>query len=235
MVQLPDTSMAKIMERTRARDLRTEGESIAEIARGLQVSKSTVSYWCRDITLSQENILQLAQKSKSGGTRGLLIAAEKKRVKRIEDTQIATTLGAQEVEHMSSRDIFFTGLGLYWGEGYKRGNEELGFTNSDPKMIKFIIHWLHIIYFIDKSDLIARVSINEQHAGRIAEVENYWSEVAGIPKTQFTRISLIQTRSKKIYSEPEKHFGTLRIKVRRGANLRRRILGSIQRLEIKET
>ena len=227
--------MAKIIERTKARALRTQGKSIAEIADNVQVSKSTASYWCRDVTLYREQILQLAQKSKSGGTKGLLLAAEKKRTERIIHTKIATALGAHDVETLKARDVFFTGLGLYWGEGYKRGNEELGFTNSDPQMIKFIIHWLYIIYSVERRDLIARVSINEQHKERANKVENYWSGIAGIPKTQFTRTSLIKTQSKKIYTDPEKHFGTLRIKVRRGANLRRRILGSIHALKITQT
>lgn len=227
--------MAKPIEQARARVLRGKGKSITEIAQTLQVSKSTVSYWCRDVILSQAQIVALAEKSKSGGTKGLLLAAEKKRAQRIAHTRSATFLGAQDVQHLDVQNIFFLGLGLYWGEGYKRGNEELGFTNSDPSMIQFIIYWLQTIYSVRQNDLIARVSINAQHAHRATDVEHYWMNVVGIPRTQFTKTSLIHTTSKKVYSDPENHYGTLRIKVRRGAHLRRRILGSLRVLQTTKT
>ena len=62
------------------------------------------------------------------------------------------------------------GLGLYWGEGYKKGNNECGFTNSDPDIILLIIRWFQKIYSIDKKDFILRVSINEMHKKRDLEI-----------------------------------------------------------------
>jgi len=45
--------MAKTQQKLAAIKLRLQGNSIADIARQLQVSKSTVSHWCRDIVLTQ--------------------------------------------------------------------------------------------------------------------------------------------------------------------------------------
>jgi hypothetical protein len=118
------------------------------------------------------------------------------------------------------------GLGLYWGEGYKKGSQEMGFTNSDPDMIRFYIDWLHASYGIRRSNLILRVSINNQHTFRVTEVEEYWSKVCNIPRNQFTKMSLIKVQSKKHILTTD-HYGTLRIKVRKGTQLRRRVLGSI--------
>lgn len=52
--------MAKFKEMVQVRELRRNGESIGVIARKLDVSKSTVSYWCSDIGLSEEQIRKLA-------------------------------------------------------------------------------------------------------------------------------------------------------------------------------
>jgi hypothetical protein len=94
-------------------------------------------------------------------------------------------------------------------------------------MITFYIHWLRASFAIQQADLILRVSINSAHAYRITTVEQYWSTLTGIPRAQFTKPSLIVAARKKRYATDTNHFGTLRIKVRRGTRLRREILGGI--------
>ena len=136
--------------------------------------------------------------------------------------------GIADFGALTERDVYCIGLGLYWGEGYKKGSQELGFTNSDPKMIQFYIHWLERVFKINRAELILRVSINGIHKYRIKDVEKQWSQVTGIPLSQFTKSSLIKTDSKKVYGNMETHLGTLRIKVRKGTTLRREILGSLE-------
>lgn len=225
--------MAKLQEQSKAMRLRKSGYSISAIAKTLSVSKSTASGWCRDIALTERQLEQIAEKSKHHATLSLLKSSENQRKVRQENIKRATQIGKRDVGKLSQRDVHMIGLGLYWGEGYKKGNQELGFTNSDPGMITFYIHWLRTVYGIEKKDLILRVSINNQHAERITDIVQYWSLITGISTTQFTKTSLIKIRSKKIYENLHTHFGTLRIKVRRGTELRRRILGSIQALKIK--
>ena len=220
--------MASVQLREKARLLRQKGQSISNISTALNASKSTVSYWCRNIALTNKQMRNLAQKRKDAGALGRLRAAEKKRAIRIEAVEVESKRGARAIGSLSQRDIFVLGIALYWGEGYKSGNEECGFTNSDPDIIRACILWLERAYSIPLSDLIPRVSINQTHRNRINIVEQYWSKATGIPRSQFTKTSLIKTHSRKIYSDPAQHFGTLRIKVRRGTALRRRILGSIK-------
>ena len=86
------------------------------------------------------------------------------------------------------------------------------------------------MYDIKSSDLILRVSINESHADRVREVKDYWSALTNIPQDQFSKTSLIKTRSKKMYANRQNHFGTLRVKVRRSTALRRRIMGSLEEI-----
>lgn len=219
--------MAFIQLREQARGLRMKGESISGIATILRASKSTVSYWCRDIALSQKQMRRLMRKQNDAGAIGRLRAAEKKRATRLAAIETESKTGSRAVGSLNPRDIFILGIALYWGEGYKSGNEECGFTNSNPDIIAAFILWLRSTYNIPLSDLILRVSLNQTHRTRVDAVERYWSKVTGVPRSQFSKASLIKASSRKIYSDPQRHFGTLRIKVRRGTALRRRILGSI--------
>lgn len=223
--------IAKQLEKEKALSLRLQGKGIGEIAKTLCVSKSTASLWCRDIALSPRQIGTLAKRSKHHAVEALLLSAEKQRTQREVETRMLTAAGKNEVGKLSSRDLFMVGLGLYWGEGYKQGNEELGFTNSNPAIIKFYIRWLSEIYGVKAEDLILRVSINISHERRAGLVQKYWSDLLNIPLSQFTKLSLIKTTSKKVYSNKNVHYGTLRVKVRKGTKMRRRILGAISALQ----
>jgi hypothetical protein len=145
---------------------------------------------------------------------------------------MAVMKGRSDVGQISQRDLFMLGLALYWGEGYKQGSQELGFTNSNAEIIRLYIHWLRQIYGVEKARLILRVSINVSHKHRVQEVTQFWSRIAGVPLSQFTKPSLIQSKSKKVYTNHHEHFGTLRVKVRNGTSLRRQILASIDALRI---
>lgn len=223
--------MAKIFLKEKARVLRHNGESIGQIAIKLNVSKSSVSYWCRDISLSKTQINKIYNNAKEVSVRSLLIFSEKKRKERIKSTKLFSQLGEKDVGILSKRDLLIVGLGLYWGEGYKSGNEEMAFTNSDPGMIKLLIRWLKEIYKIDKSSLICRISINQIHKSRENKLIEYWTNITGIPKHQFTKTSFIKAKIKKIYKNNNDYYGVLRVKVRNAVNLRRRVLGSISRLK----
>lgn len=222
--------MAKQKEREKAQLERQKGVSISDIAAQLKVSKSTVSTWCKDIALTTEAIEMIVRTSKSKSTTALLNYTESLRAKRQENILLANNIGKQKIGQLSKRDIYCVGLGLYWGEGYKRGSQEFGFTNSDANMIKFYLVWLKTVFKISPVDLIARVSINELHIYRAEEVEKYWSRITKIPSQQFTKMSFIKTQSKKVYANAEQYYGTLRIKVRRGTTMRREVMGAISEI-----
>lgn len=222
--------MAKSFEKGEAIKMRKRGASIREIARNLDVSKSTVSRWCEDVELSQKQIKQLEQNQRKATHASILKLAENNRKKKTHDIENATRMGKDDIAKMNKRDLLIAGLALYWGEGYKKGSQEFGFSNSDPSMIAFIICWLEKIYEVPRKDLILRVSINEAHEQRIKEVMDYWVSVTGIPETQFTKPSFVHAKHKKQYENFFDHYGTLRVKVRRSTNLRRRILASIEAL-----
>lgn len=223
-------TLQKIIKREKAVLLRKKGLNIRDIAEKLDVSKSSVSNWCRDIALTQKQIQQLEKKRKDGQHRGSMIAAERKRALRKKRVKETRALGATDIGRLSKRDLYMLGLGLYWGEGYKSDNGELGFTNSDSGLISVYIQWLNQIYGVTKKELIFRVGINAIHKERESEVLAYWTQILSVPLGQFTKTSFIKSKTKKKYGNMHTHYGTLRVKVRRGTNLQRRILGSIEHL-----
>ena len=219
--------MANPLIREKARALRKKGASIGEIVSKLKQPKSTVSYWCKNIVLTKKQINKIQERHRSQSVATLLHSAEKQRQERLRREKKAALLGARDVGGISTRDLFMLGLGLYWGEGYKYENSELGFTNSNPDMIRTYVAWLENMYGVQSKDLICRISINQSHHNRVHVVEQYWQKKLKLPAKQFTTTSLIQSKSKKIYANREAHYGTLRVKVRRGKQLRDRIIASI--------
>ena len=220
--------MAKLREKILARQLRTKGFSIKQIADQLQVSKSTASVWCRDVVLSDKAVERLVKSSTHRNVAGLLHYSETQRHIRQSKTKLNKEAGQLRLGTPTDRDVYCIGLGLYWGEGYKNGNREFGFNNSDPQMILFYIKWLETVFSIQRESLTLRVSINATHQNRITSVESYWSYLTDVPPHQFTKSSLIKTTSKKRYKNHNDHYGTLRVKVQRGSDFREQVLGAIE-------
>lgn len=222
--------MARTQDREQARTLRKRGVSIKDIAQKISASKSSVSYWCRDIQLSPEQLKVLTLKSTHAGRAKCIELGEQKRAIRLTNIKKQQCAGAKTVATLSQRDLYMLGLGLYWGEGYKTSNDEFGFTNSDPRMIKTYLDWLSACFGIKSEKLVLRVSINSFHQSREKEVLSFWSKLTKIPLSQFTKTSFIKSKSKKVFSDNKSYFGTLRIKVRGGMNLKYQILGAIENI-----
>lgn len=222
--------MAKPELKTRAILLRKNGHGIKEIARMLKVSPSTASFWCRDMQLSPQQQAGLSKRSERQSTSSLLAYAELIRARRMVNVENERKCGARLVSSLTARDITMVGIGLYWGEGYKRGSEEFGFTNSDPDMIRFYLAWLAVLFDVKKEDLIFRVSINQVYRSRERTILSFWSKLLKVPVTQFTKTSFIRAQSKSLANRPTEYHGTLRVKVRRGTAYRRQILGAIDSL-----
>lgn len=222
--------MTYIIEKQKVCEMRSRGMSINEISKKLGLNKSTISYWCRDIELSNVQKKRLLLKQKSESIKALLRSAEKKKVMRVYETKELKMSGARMIGEFSKRDLFLAGLGLYWGEGYKETNNELCFTNSDYKIILFIMRWFREIYQVKNSDFIFRLSINSLYKKREKEILEHWLGALGVFGEQFSKTSFIKTKKKKIYQNGKIYQGTLRLKVRKSTRLKRKIMGSIEKL-----
>lgn len=83
---------------------------------------------------------------------------------------------------------------LYWAEGskyYKVSRTE--FTNTDPRLAHLYITLLRKCYTIDESKFAVFLRVHHYHS--ISDRKKFWSELLGIPQSQFLKVS-IKPRSK---------------------------------------
>jgi len=221
--------MAKSKEKNKALKLRQKGESIKDIARRLKITKSTVSLWCRDIKLTQEQIQRLHEKMVKGGYIGRMKGAQMQYERRLKKVKEWRQKGIKQIGRLSNRDLLIAGISLYWGEG-SRKTRHTSFSNSNPEMIKFMIEFFRKVCKIDKDRFTAYIGINKIHKNRIEEVEDYWSRITNIPRKQFTKTTLIKAKNKKVYKNFSVHYGTLTIRIKKSSELYYQIIGLIEGL-----
>jgi hypothetical protein len=211
-----------------AQRMRKSGISFGDISKKLNVTKSTLSFWCKNIILSESAIRKIKTNGSIKSVRGLLVYSEFKRKERVARNIFHRKEGSMAVGVLTDRDILMIGLGLYWSEGYKYENGELGFTNSNPFMIRFYFKWLEL-WHVKKDSLIFRLTLNEFFRKEERRIKTFWVNFLNIKKEQFSKTTFIQTNLKKASTESmQKYKGILRVKVRKGTALRNKILGAIE-------
>ncbi len=220
--------MVKIKKRERTRELRSKGESIKRIAQKISVSPGSVSIWCKDIELTEQQNKKLQERVRVGSYLGRKKGSETNKKKKEESERFFKKEGGEMLGEMSKRDLFVAGVALYWGEGSK--GEKLQITNSDPRIIQFFILWVREIFEIPKSDLIFYITINEMHKKRGEEIEKYWQDFLEVKPEQFTKTVFLKSKSKKCYSNFESYYGTLRVTVRRSSKIRRIVQGAMEKI-----
>lgn len=221
--------MAKSREKILARQLRKRGQSIKEIAKTLKVSPGSVSIWCNDIQLSEDQIkiLEARMKDPYYGKRAIYLNRIKKQT--AEKISNLKAQGNKEIGKLTYRELFIAGVALYWAEGFKK-DKQMGFANVDPKMIVVFLSWLSRCLKIPKKDINLRLTVNQDYVNKIIEMEDYWAKVTGISRANFQKPIIQKVKWKKEYENKDEYKGVLRIRVHKSLSLLRKTLGSIEGL-----
>ena len=74
--------------------------------------------------------------------RGSFIAAENKKRATKEAIRAFIELGEKDVGKLSDRDKFLAGVALYFAEGDKTVGGNVAFSNTDARLIIFMMCWL---------------------------------------------------------------------------------------------
>ncbi|MBI3306075.1 helix-turn-helix domain-containing protein [Candidatus Nomurabacteria bacterium] len=221
--------MSKYNERIKALSMRREGASIIVIARKLSVSKSTVSEWCREIILTEEQFEKLRINKGISLTTGQRMGAEKNKKKRLDAIVAAEVWGRELIKSISQRELLLIATALYWSEGSKSDRTSgFIFVNSDPEMILVMKSFLVNILMIPPEEIICSIQINRIHEIRIDIVLNFWQKLLSLPGNQFRKPYYVNTRVNKIYDNYENYYGICRLVVRKGMNWKYRMLGLIK-------
>lgn len=219
----------KSVEYEKALVLRKTGKSIKKIATILGVSVSIVSVWCRGVELTEQQKEKL--KRRKIRVRHLRRLAKQSHLAKISRVKKLLEDAKAEIRPLSKQELFLTGLALYWAEGFKSIKEgRLGFCNSDPKMIKFIIKWFEKVLKIKKENFILRTEFNETHKDREEEIKHFWSKLTDIPLNQFEKPFYHRSSWLRNYTNRDNYFGVLRVRVRKSSELLNKMRGWINGL-----
>lgn len=204
--------------------LRKKGLGLREIARRVPVAKSTISLWCRDIKLSSKQKAILNKRWKT--LWGQRLGAAANHSNREKEISTITSFAKSEIDTLSSESFKIAGAVLYWGEGSKKQNTSI--SNSDPRIIIFMVRWFEKVCGIPPSRLNAHLHIHE--LANDVKIKKYWSEVTGIPLKNFGKSFLKQKGTG--YRKNVLVNGVIRIRVigEGSGNLRHRILAWIEKV-----
>lgn len=173
--------------------LRRKGHSVKYIAVMLSVAQSSVSTWVRDVRLTPAQKLYLRKKCHSP------VVIEKRRKSRLANEARKKTLqinaAADSIKKIDFKSLKMIGLGLYWGEGSKTLKGAVRVSNSDPTVIMMCMRFFKEICHIPPEKFRAHIHIHSVAAA--GEAEKYWSNVTGVPLSQFYKTYTIKSKSSK--------------------------------------
>lgn len=175
--------MAKFLLREKAVRLRKRGYTYSQIRMKLGLQKSTLSDWLRNLPLTNNQLKKLA------GNKQIreLIRREKysitrrnqriERLKKVYEKQ-------RKILPLSTRELFLMGTFLYWGEGEK-SHGIISVSNTDPRVIKFVLYWMIHILKIPKFGIKAQLHLYRDM--NISQSIDFWSKKINLPKIQFLK------------------------------------------------
>jgi hypothetical protein len=213
---------AKDELRATARELRRQGLTYNEITAQLHVSKSSVSLWVRDLPrpVTEEE----ARRRRTEAARRHWLAEQPLR-----DGQRAAErdAAAAEIGDLTGRELLIAGAIAYWCEGLKnkpyRRSDRVVFMNSDPGLIRFFLRFL-VAAGVACSDLSLSVAIHE--SADIEAAHKFWQEVTSAGPEQFGKPVIKRHNPKTLRKNVgDTYHGCLRVEVRRGRKLYRKIEG----------
>jgi predicted transcriptional regulator len=178
-----------------AETLRKRGFTYSEIARIVDVSKSTVSAWFSKQRWSQTVALDNAQRAARENRKriSLLNKARSNQYQKLyaESERSAVT----EYKHYRKDALFVAGLMLYIGEGDKSTSHLIRIANSDINVHRIFISFAKAYLGVPKERirfwLLLYPDLHEKTC------VSRWSKSLGIPVAQFHKNQVIQGRSKK--------------------------------------
>ena len=193
-----------------------------EIARLVGVSVSSVSYWVRDVPLTDQQRAELLRRMSANGR----AAAAAGRSRAARDVRRSYQLdGACKAERRVPLHV--AGCMLYWAEGSK-GRNTVQFVNSDPAMVRYFVEFLRRCYAVPDTAFRIGCNLFADHVERQHEIEQFWLDTLGLPATCL-RKSTVNVYSK--YSQKKRQnrlpYGTTRVCVH-STRIVQSIYGSIQ-------
>lgn len=205
----------------KATRLRKKGLSYNEIKKeiNIPIAKSTLSLWLKNIPLKSEHRKRLYTKQIEILSRG----SQSQKERRAREIENIIQKAGKEIKFPLSFETYrLMGAALYWAEGSKGKKFEM--TNSDPYLIVFFVRWVEKNFQISPKNL--KVNLNIYSQQNDYKLKKFWADLTGIPINNFGK-SYIKPANKN-YKKNNLYYGTARIYVPAGTNIRHRVFGWIK-------
>lgn len=204
---------------------RKKGYSYNMIGQKIGVGKSTLSDWLNKIPFSpNKKVIERIGLAK-------LKSALFRHNQKMNEIAEMKKLAKEELGEITDRDLWILGIGLYLGEGSK-SYETLGFSNSDPEVIKILVAWFKKNCHLKNKNF--NPFIHAYPDNDIKKTINYWSRITKIPKKQFGKTYIDRRTNKLSVKRKTLPYGTIDLRIRScgekefGKRLHRRIMGWIE-------
>ena len=196
--------------------MRKNGNSYSQIQKKLLVPKSTLSLWLKKLDISLEVKNKINQRGRTKSIEALVKRNKEQTVKAKFRAKELRNKYSKDISSLQKNDIFFLGLGLYLGEGYKRGAEGskwkcVDIANSDPDIIILMMRFFRECCDVKEKDFRFYLSLHTRE--NESNVVDFWVVKTGSNKSNFIKTSFVQSKSSK-YSYPKRlTHGTLHIRI----------------------
>ncbi|MFZ0014711.1 MAG: hypothetical protein WAL25_11425, partial [Acidimicrobiia bacterium] len=160
------------------RGLRRLGHSYGEIMNLIEVKKSTLATWCRDIDLTEEQIRAI--KRRHAQHPGIPRDTQRKRRREV---QVLRAGARNDVSRLLAQPLWVAGVALYWGEGSKT-TRRLAMANADPAALRLFKSWA-TAYHDPDSGWRARLNLHADNNEQAAR--GWWSQELSISIDDFTK------------------------------------------------
>lgn len=203
-------------------ELRKKGFSYSEIETAINIPKSTIAFWIKDIKLTEPQIQKLKNRR--------IAAARKNSQKRIfkikKETEEIKISSAKDINQITKRELWLMGIILYWKNSSESDiRKGVRFASSDTHLIKLFLRWLKEVGKIKNEEISFDILMGNNKKEKALSAVKHWSQITGFPKCDFTRIYF--QKGKVLKNE----FGILRIRVKASSMLARQILGWIKGIQ----
>ena len=115
----------------------------------------------------------------------------------------------EQIQNPKDLMLFFVAIGLYLGEGAKKGKHQVALGNTDPLILKTFLRFLRDTCNVREEKIYAELNIFDDVSTK--DAIKYWTQNVGIREKQLKYVFLRKSKGG-TYKNKSK-YGTLTIKV----------------------
>ena len=174
------------------------------------LSKSAISYWVRDISLTPSQKQRIISKQLKGRT-ALMKYNEVRKDDARRNSELVIKKASKEIHKISRRDLLIAGAALYCAEGYTKSKYIIEVANSNPLIISFMMRFFREILHIEEKKFRCVLVL---HPGlNVKRAISFWSSLTAIPENQFHKSYIKPPKSSTGKMHNILYNGTAKIRV----------------------